>query len=87
MGHFGRYNAMIKRVRKKGHLEILAVGGSITAGGYFQEFARSILEKSNLTVNVHNHGHGATEITCKQCRKTPDSCNNVNVLRDVQDYS
>jgi hypothetical protein len=58
---------MVKRVRQKGHLEILALGGSITAGGYFQEFARSIREKNNLTVTVYNHGHGATEITCKNC--------------------
>ena len=46
-------------------MEILALGGSITAGGYFQEFVRSLREKNNLTVTVNNHGHGATEITCK----------------------
>ena len=46
-------------------MEILALGGSITAGGYFLEFARSLRERNNLSVVVHNHGHGATEITCQ----------------------
>ena len=36
---------------------------SITAGGYFLEFTRLLRDKHNLTVTVHNHGHGATEIT------------------------
>ena len=65
MGQYSRYNQVVKRVRDGGKMEILALGGSITAGGYFQEFVRSLREKNNLTVTVNNHGHGATEITCK----------------------
>jgi hypothetical protein len=57
---------VMKRVRDRSHIDILALGGSITAGGYFLEFARSLREKNNLTTTVHNHGHGATEITCKK---------------------
>eukprot|EP00596_Hydrurales_sp_CCMP1899_P003781 CAMPEP_0119042780 /NCGR_PEP_ID=MMETSP1177-20130426/16151_1 /TAXON_ID=2985 /ORGANISM="Ochromonas sp, Strain CCMP1899" /LENGTH=459 /DNA_ID=CAMNT_0007009789 /DNA_START=278 /DNA_END=1657 /DNA_ORIENTATION=+ len=63
MGDYSRHNQMMKRVRDRGHIDILALGGSITAGGYFLEFARSLREKLNLTTTVHNHGHGATEIT------------------------
>jgi hypothetical protein len=63
MGHYFRYNSVVKRVKDRGKMDILALGGSITAGGYFLEFARSLRERSNLTVTVHNHGHGATDIT------------------------
>jgi hypothetical protein len=66
MGEYSRYNQVVKRVRDRGKIDILALGGSITAGGYYLEFANSLREKSNLTVTVHNHGHGATEITCEQ---------------------
>lgn len=55
----------MKRVRKKKAMDILTLGGSITAGGYFLEFVRQLQVKENLNVTVHNHGHGATEITCK----------------------
>lgn len=65
MGEYSRFNQVVNRVRSTGKIDILALGGSITAGGYFMEFARSLREKSNLNVTVHNHGHGATEITCK----------------------
>ena len=63
MGHFFRYNEMIKRVRSRNHIDILALGGSITAGGYFLEFVQLLKDKHGLNVTVHNHGHGATEIT------------------------
>jgi hypothetical protein len=66
MGEYSRHNQVVKRVRDRGKIDILALGGSITAGGYYLEFANSLREKSNLTVTVHNHGHGATEITCEQ---------------------
>ena len=65
MGEYSRFNQVIKRVKDGGKMEILALGGSITAGGYFLDFARSLRERNNLSVVVHNHGHGATEITCK----------------------
>ena len=65
MGEYSRHNQVVKRVRDSGKVDILALGGSITAGGYFMEFAKSLTDKSNLTVTVHNHGHGATEITCE----------------------
>ena len=77
MGHFYRYHNIITRARKTGKLSILALGGSITAGGYFIDFVRLLQEKHNLTVTVYNHGHGATEITytlfCVDVdRHTPD---------------
>lgn len=65
MGDYSRFNQVVNRVRSTGNIDILALGGSITAGGYFMEFTRSLKEKSNLNVTVHNHGHGATEITCE----------------------
>ena len=60
-------------------MEILALGGSITAGGYFLEFARSLRERNNLSVVVHNHGHGATEITCQLNIFSISIFNNINV--------
>ena len=53
----------IKNKGKEPKIEILALGGSITAGGYFEEFARRLRQLSHLDVTVYNHGHGATEIT------------------------
>ena len=70
MGEYSRHNQVVKRVRDSGKIDILALGGSITAGGYYLEFVNSLREKSNLTVTVHNHGHGATEITCEQRMST-----------------
>ena len=65
MGSYARHNKIVKRVRDSGKIDILALGGSITAGGYFLDFVKSLEVKSNLTVTLHNHGHGATEITCE----------------------
>jgi hypothetical protein len=65
MGNFAKYISVLKRVKTTKKLELLALGGSITAGGYFMEFVRSLKENEGLDVTVHNHGHGATEITCK----------------------
>ena len=65
MGNFIRYIPVLKRIKQRKSLELLALGGSITAGGYFMEFVRSLEEKEHLNVTYHNHGHGATEITCK----------------------
>ena len=45
---------------------MVLLGGSITAGGYFLEFVRNLENNRNITVTYHNHGHGATEITCKK---------------------
>ena len=66
LGNYFRYSNVVRRVRKRKRIDVLALGGSITAGGYFMEFVRTLKEKENLTVSVHNHGHGATEITCTQ---------------------
>lgn len=63
MGNFFHYASVIKRVKSSRKLEIVALGGSITAGGYFEEFARRLRFDSHLNVTVYNHGHGATEIT------------------------
>ena len=70
MGDYTRYNRIARNVRTSSHMEILALGGSITAGGYFLEFVRSLKEKSKLSVTVHNHGHGATDILCKYAVNT-----------------
>ena len=64
MGNLMRYLAMLQRVKAKKSIEILALGGSITAGGYLNEFARTLQDKEGYNVVVHNHGHGATEIQC-----------------------
>ena len=65
MGNFYRYVGMMQRVSKSRSIDILTLGGSITAGGYFLEFVRHLEIKEGLNVTVHNHGHGATELTCK----------------------
>lgn len=65
MGNFRRYVDVLHRVKKTKNFDILALGGSITAGGYFMEFTRLLQVNNGLNVTVHNHGHGATEITCK----------------------
>ena len=73
MGDMSRYLNVLQRVKSTKTLDILALGGSITAGGYFLEFARSMEVKEGYKVNTHNHGHGATEIQCKQASK-PNDC-------------
>jgi hypothetical protein len=65
MGDYMKFRRVIDRIKKHRYLDILALGGSITAGGYFLEFVRMMNETENIRVRVHNHGHGATEITCK----------------------
>jgi hypothetical protein len=65
MGNLMRYLHVLHRVKETKSLEILALGGSITAGGYLNEFARNLQNKEGYKVTVHNHGHGATEIQCK----------------------
>lgn len=65
MGNLLRYLSVLHRVKTTKKVEILALGGSITAGGYLNEFARSLEQKKGYSVNIHNHGHGATEIQCK----------------------
>jgi len=61
-GDFERMGDMFTRVQKTKRIDILALGGSITAGGYFENFARLLREKEQVEVVVHNHGHGATEV-------------------------
>jgi hypothetical protein len=79
MGNYFRYSNVMRRIRAKNHVDIVALGGSITAGGYFEEFKRHLVERSRLNVTVHNHGHGATEITCRSMRWC--ACNNI--LMDI----
>lgn len=62
-GNFHRYLNIHTRIARTRKLDILALGGSITAGGYFLEFVRHLREQEGLEVTVHNHGHGATELT------------------------
>jgi hypothetical protein len=64
MGNFMRYARILQRVKASKNIDILTLGGSITAGGYFLEFVRLLGVESGLNVTFHNHGHGATEITC-----------------------
>jgi hypothetical protein len=64
MGNFFRSSRMFLNVNKSNNLTILALGGSITAGGYFMEFTRLLKDRLSINVMVHNHGHGATELTC-----------------------
>ena len=64
LGSFARYANVLKRVQQTRSIDILTLGGSITAGGYFLEFVRLLRTINNLNVTYHNHGHGATEITC-----------------------
>ncbi len=54
---------LVEKVQKTKKLEILALGGSITAGGYFEGFLRELREEEELEVVIHNHGHGATDLT------------------------
>ena len=63
LGDFTRHISTVQRIEKTKRMQILALGGSITAGGYFEEFARRLRQLSHLDVTVYNHGHGATEIT------------------------
>lgn len=63
MGNFMRYMKVKQRIQKTKAIDILALGGSITAGGYFLEFVRLLQTEQSLNVTYHNHGHGATEIT------------------------
>jgi len=65
MGNYFRLMKAFEKVRRTRQLQILALGGSITAGGYYMDFVRQLQEKQGLNVTVHNHGHGATELTCK----------------------
>eukprot|EP01032_Pedospumella_encystans_P010954 gene10954-12780_t len=62
MGNLVRYLSVLNRIKATKSVDILALGGSITAGGYFNEFARSLEVQDGLKVTTHNHGHGATEI-------------------------
>ena len=62
LGDMVRMGSMFQRVSKKKSIDILAIGGSITAGGYFENFKELLKEKEGLDVTVRNHGHGATEI-------------------------
>jgi hypothetical protein len=62
LGDFHRLGDLFSRARKHKKIEILALGGSITAGGYFEQFVRLLRTKEGLDVTVRNHGHGATEL-------------------------
>lgn len=76
MGNLMRYLSVLHRVKAKRSVEILALGGSITAGGYLNEFARTLESKEGYKVTIHNHGHGATEIQCMctNCQAIPYHC-------------
>lgn len=63
MGDIFRNSNKISEIKASKSMEIVALGGSITAGGYFEEFVRLLRVNENIDVTVHNHGHGATEIT------------------------
>jgi hypothetical protein len=65
MGNLMSYLPVLQRVKSRKSVEVLALGGSITAGGYFMEFVRTLEEKEGFRANIHNHGHGATEIQCQ----------------------
>lgn len=54
---------LVEKVKKTKKLEILALGGSITAGGYFEGFLKLLREEEGIDVTIHNHGHGATDLT------------------------
>ena len=65
MGDFNRYISVFKRIQVTKQMKILVLGGSITAGGYYHEFVRLLELEKGINVTVHNHGHGATAIPCK----------------------
>lgn len=65
IGNLYRFARVYKRIQAKQSIDILLLGGSITAGGYFMEFVRLLKIESKLNVTYHNHGHGATGILCK----------------------
>jgi hypothetical protein len=65
LGSLARFAQVYSRIHSKKSLEILFLGGSITAGGYFMEFIKSLEDLLKIPIKFHNHGHGATEITCK----------------------
>jgi hypothetical protein len=62
MGDFDRHINVLRRIRAKKSIDILALGGSITAGGYYSEFVRLLEVEHHYNVTIHNHGHGATGI-------------------------
>jgi hypothetical protein len=65
VSNMGNYQAVmdtVRRANKTKTLNLLLLGGSITAGGYFMEFVRLMREQSGINVTYHNHGHGATDI-------------------------
>lgn len=66
LGDLTRFATMFKRVQQTKKLEVLLLGGSITAGGYFMEFFRLLETQLGYNITYYNHGHGATEITCKR---------------------
>ena len=65
LGDYMRAVPVLERVSRTKRFDIVALGGSITAGGYFEDFVRQLRTNDDyrLNVSVHNHGHGATEIT------------------------
>ena len=65
LGNLNRFGRMYQRVQATKKIDILLLGGSITAGGYFMEFFRLMEQKLGYNITFHNHGHGATEITCQ----------------------
>lgn len=65
LGNLNRFGRMFQRVQATKKIDILLLGGSITAGGYFMEFFRLMEQKLGYNITFHNHGHGATEITCQ----------------------
>lgn len=65
LGDLIRFANVYKRVQESKSIDVLLLGGSITAGGYFMEFFRLLRTELGLNVTFHNHGHGATEITCE----------------------
>jgi hypothetical protein len=66
LGDLTRFARIYDRVNKTAKMEILLLGGSITAGGYFIEFIQQLQDDSKINVTYHNHGHGATELQCKE---------------------
>jgi hypothetical protein len=65
LGNYFMYVKTLRKIKATKQLDILALGGSITAGGYYMVFKRHLEMQYQLNVTVHNHGHGATEIQCK----------------------